>query len=58
MNKDQVQGTAKQVAGKVQQKTGELIDSKEQQIKGAAKQIDGSLQKGVGDVKETLKDRH
>jgi len=57
MNKDQVQGTAKQVAGKVQQKTGELLDSNDQKIKGAAKQIDGTLQKSLGDVKEAVKDR-
>lgn len=58
MNKDQVQGTAKQVAGKVQQKTGELVNSPEQQIKGAGKQIEGNVQKSYGDAKEALKDRH
>jgi uncharacterized protein YjbJ (UPF0337 family) len=57
MNKDQVQGAAKQVAGKLQQKTGELIDSKEQQIKGTTKQIEGGLQKSYGDVKDAIKER-
>lgn len=57
MNKDQVQGTAKQVAGKVQQKTGEMVDSDKQQIKGAAKQMEGNVQKNYGDAKEQLKDR-
>lgn len=57
MNKDQIQGATKQVVGKVQQKTGELIDSKEQQVKGAAKQIDGSVQKSYGDAKEALNAR-
>jgi uncharacterized protein YjbJ (UPF0337 family) len=55
MNKDQVKGSAKQVAGKVQQKTGELIGSKEQQIKGVAKQVEGNVQKGYGDAKEAVK---
>lgn len=56
MNKDQVKGVAKNVAGKVQQEAGKLVGSKEQQIKGLAKQISGKTQKGVGDVKEAVKD--
>lgn len=56
MNKDQVKGAAKIVAGKVQQKTGELVGSKEQQVKGLSKQISGKVQKSVGDVKESIHD--
>jgi uncharacterized protein YjbJ (UPF0337 family) len=56
MNKDQVKGVAKDVAGKVQEEAGKLVGSKEQQIKGLAKQIAGKTQKGVGDVKEAVKD--
>ena len=54
MNKDQVKGTLKDVAGKVQQKAGEVIDSPEQQAKGLAKQVEGKTQKKVGDVKEAV----
>ena len=56
MNTDQIKGAAKEVAGKVQQKTGELINSPEQQLKGAAKQVEGSVQKNYGDAKENIKD--
>ncbi|MDO8788182.1 MAG: CsbD family protein [Sulfuritalea sp.] len=56
MNKDQVKGMAKDVAGKVQEEAGKLVGSKEQHIRGLAKQISGKTQKGVGDVKETVKD--
>lgn len=56
MNKDQVKGAAKDIAGKVQQKTGEVIGSTEQQAKGLAKQVEGKTQKTYGDAKETLKD--
>ena len=56
MNKDQVKGATKDVAGKVQQKAGELVGSESQQVKGAAKQVAGKVQKGVGDVKEAVKD--
>ena len=56
MNKDQVKGVAKDVAGKIQEQTGKLIGSKKQQIKGLAKQISGKVQKGVGDVKQSVED--
>lgn len=56
VNKDQVQGTAKDIAGKVQQEVGELTGSKEQQAKGLSKQLEGNLQKGVGDLKEAVAD--
>ena len=56
MNKDQVKGEAKDVAGKVQEQAGKLVGSKEQQVKGLSKQVAGKLQKGVGDAKESVKD--
>ena len=56
MNKDQVKGVAKRVAGKVQEEAGKLVGSKEQQIKGLSKQITGKAQKGLGDVKQAVED--
>jgi uncharacterized protein YjbJ (UPF0337 family) len=56
MNKDQVKGTAKDIAGKVQEEAGDLTGSKEQEAKGLAKQVEGKTQKKVGDAKETVKD--
>jgi uncharacterized protein YjbJ (UPF0337 family) len=56
MNKDHVKGTAKDIAGKVQEKVGELTGSEKQQIKGLKNQAEGTLQKGVGDVKDAFKD--
>jgi uncharacterized protein YjbJ (UPF0337 family) len=52
MNRNQVKGTAKDVAGKVQRKVGEMTGSTEQQIKGGAKQVEGKVQKGVGDAEQ------
>ena len=56
MNRDQVKGTAKDIAGKVQRKFGEATGSESQQIKGGAKQVEGKIQKGFGDVKEAVED--
>jgi len=48
MNRNQVKGAAKDVAGKVQRKVGEATGSTSQQIKGTAKQVEGKLQKRRG----------
>ena len=56
MNKDQAKGTAKDVAGKVQEQAGKLTGNTEQELKGVGKQIEGKVQKGIGNVKEALKD--
>lgn len=56
MNKDQIKGSVKDAAGKVQEKAGEAIGSTEQQAKGLGKQVEGKTQKAVGDVKEGVKD--
>lgn len=55
MNKNQVNGTLKDVAGKVQEEVGKLVGSKEQQAKGLGKQIAGKAEKTYGDAKETIK---
>jgi len=52
MNRDQVQGTAKDIAGKVQRKVGEATDNTSQQIKGGAKHVEGKVQRRVGDVED------
>ena len=56
MNKDQIKGAAKDVAGKVQQKAGEVVGSTSQQAKGLEKQVEGKVQKGLGDAREAAKD--
>ena len=56
MNKDQVKGMAKDIAGKVQEEAGKLVGSKDQQVKGLSKQISGKAQKGLGDAKQIIED--
>jgi len=56
MNKNQVKGALKDVAGKAQEKAGQLVGSKEQQVKGLGKQISGKAEKTYGDAKEVIKD--
>ena len=56
MNRDQVNGAVKNLAGKAQQKFGQLTGNKTQQVKGAAKQVVGKIQKTVGNVEQSLDD--
>ena len=50
MNKDQVKGAAKDIAGKIQEEAGKLVGSKEQQVKGLINQVKGKAQEHVGDL--------
>ncbi len=56
MNRDQVKGTAKDIAGKLQEKAGQLTGSTSQQLKGVSKQVEGKLQNGIGNVEQAVKD--
>ena len=56
MNKDQVKGAVKEVAGKVQAGVGKATGSVSQQVKGKVLESEGRRQTLVGDVKEVVKD--
>ena len=56
MNEDQVKGTVKDIAGKVQEGAGKIVGSTEQQAKGLGKQVEGTVQKEYGNAKETVRD--
>jgi len=56
MNSDQIKGTIKDAAGKVQRKAGEAVGSPKQQVKGTLKQAEGKAQRALGDTKEAVKD--
>jgi uncharacterized protein YjbJ (UPF0337 family) len=52
MNKDQVEGKVKDVAGRVERQAGEWTGSKEAEVRGTAKQAEGKVQQAWGDVKD------
>lgn len=55
MNKDRVEGKAKDVAGRVERQVGEWTGDKEAQVKGAAKQVEGKVQNAWGKAKDAVK---
>ncbi|RPH42981.1 MAG: CsbD family protein [Burkholderiales bacterium] len=54
MNRDKLEGTAKDVAGSIQRKVGQATDDPAMAAKGAARQVEGKVQKGVGAAKDAL----
>jgi uncharacterized protein YjbJ (UPF0337 family) len=50
MNKDQVKGRAKEVAGKIEKNVGRAIGNPKVEAKGLVKEVAGKVQKNVGDV--------
>src|SRR5580704_6024913 len=57
MNKDQVEGKVKDVAGRVERQVGEWTGDKEAQAHGALKQAEGKVQNAWGDVKDADRKR-
>jgi uncharacterized protein YjbJ (UPF0337 family) len=55
INKDQVEGRAKEVAGKVQEVAGKAVGNTTQQVKGAVNHAAGTAQAKYGDMKSDIK---
>lgn len=55
MNEDQVIGSLKSFAGKVQESFGKLIGNQDQSYKGLRKQIVGDAQRNYGEAVEAVK---
>ena len=55
MDKDELKGKAKDIAGRVERQAGEWTDNEETQAKGTIKQGEGKLQNAFGKAKDALK---
>lgn len=56
MDKNVIQGKAKQAMGAAKQKVGDVTGNREMEAKGAAKRAEGKLQEGVGKTKDAVRD--
>jgi uncharacterized protein YjbJ (UPF0337 family) len=56
INKDQVEGRAKEAAGKIQEVAGKTVGSTTQRVKGAINKTVGAAQAAYGDAKSRAKD--
>jgi uncharacterized protein YjbJ (UPF0337 family) len=51
---NQVKGTAKEVAGKVQKNVGDLTNDPDQELKGATRELEGKVQRKVGETENKI----
>ncbi|HLH08949.1 MAG TPA: CsbD family protein [Terriglobales bacterium] len=56
MDKDEIKGKAKDVAGRIQRQAGEWTGDEDTQAKGAAKQVEGKVQNAWGKTKDAVRD--
>jgi uncharacterized protein YjbJ (UPF0337 family) len=56
MDKDRIEGAAKQVAGAVKETFGKLTGDSKTQAEGAAQKTEGKVQNTAGGVKDKLRD--
>lgn len=52
MNKDNIKGKAKDIAGRVERQAGEWTGDNKAQAEGLGKQAEGKVQKAWGDLKD------
>jgi len=55
MNKDQLEGKVKDVAGRIERQAGEWTGDKEKQTRGALTQVEGKVQSAWGNAKDAGK---
>jgi uncharacterized protein YjbJ (UPF0337 family) len=56
MTDDRISGTAKNIAGNVQEAYGSVTGDREQQVRGKAKQAEGTMQDLYGQAKDAAAD--
>ncbi|UOA15445.1 MULTISPECIES: CsbD family protein [Sulfitobacter] len=55
-NKDQAEGKAKDIGGKLKEEVGDAAGNDDLKHEGQADQAEGKVQKGVGDAEDKLSD--
>jgi uncharacterized protein YjbJ (UPF0337 family) len=56
MDKDRIEGSAKQVKGSVKETVGKALGDSKMEVDGKAEQVEGKVQNAVGGLKDALKD--
>ncbi|MGE0829715.1 MAG: CsbD family protein [Hyphomonadaceae bacterium] len=55
MDKDRVDGAAKQAEGKLKEAAGKIVGDKKLEAEGAAKNLEGKIQNAAGGVKDAIR---
>ena len=56
VDKDRVEGSAKNIGGKIKEGIGKLTGDSKTQAEGKADQVEGKVQNTVGGIKDTVRD--
>jgi uncharacterized protein YjbJ (UPF0337 family) len=56
MDKDRIEGTAKQAKGAVKETVGKVVGDKKLEAEGKADKIEGKIQNAVGGAKDAARD--
>ena len=57
MDKDRVDGAAKNVGGKIKEGVGKLVGDTKLETEGKADQVSGKVQNSVGGIKDALREK-
>lgn len=55
-DQDRIEGSAKNMGGKIKEGAGKLTGDSKLQAEGKADQVEGKVQNAIGGVKDSLKD--
>jgi uncharacterized protein YjbJ (UPF0337 family) len=55
MNKDRIEGSAKQAVGAVKESTGKVLGDTKLAADGRSEKVEGKIQNTVGGIKDALK---
>ena len=55
MDKDRIEGSAKQATGAVKEAVGKALGDAKLRAEGEEEKVDGKIQNAIGSVKDTLK---
>ena len=53
---NQIEGTMKEIGGKIRGKIGDLTDNRSEQVKGKKDELKGRAQKKLGEAEQDVKD--
>ena len=56
MDKDRIEGGAKEGAGKVKEEWGDAIGDRSTELGGKEEQVEGNIQQGWGEAKDAVRD--
>jgi uncharacterized protein YjbJ (UPF0337 family) len=54
MNRDQIEGKAKELKGRIKQGAGDVMDDEKLKDEGVADEAEGEVQKGFGNIRDKV----